>query len=261
MQVLLHTMPLTLQQATAYPHLCQTLLDTQRASLSQSLVGSLPLSFLLGPGVHTVFSYVLQESVSQSCVSSCGSMVRLMVTSSKRAYAIPRSTAPRAPALQLSTADPYLHRRHSNTVLSQSLVSPRDWPRLACVCPGVSSGDMGQRWPAAGLGDWVQQCLHGTLWRGSPLSSLPPSVWYHVLMKLLSHIVQKRLWKQFQRQIFKTFVQSPYKKKFFFNRISLEVQWLRLYTSNAGDTGFISDWENASVRASPTEAWVGSGMQ
>ena len=97
-----------------------------RASLSQSLVGSLPLSFLLGPGVHTVFSYVLQESVSQSCVSSCGSMVRLMVTSPKRAYAIPRSTAPRAPALQLSTADPYLHRRHSNTVLSQSLVSPRD---------------------------------------------------------------------------------------------------------------------------------------
>ena len=36
-------------------------------------------------------------------------MVGLMVTSSKRAYAIPRS------------ADPYLHRRHSNTVLSQSL--------------------------------------------------------------------------------------------------------------------------------------------
>ena len=44
-----------------------------------------------------------------------------MVTSSKRAYAIPRSTAPRAPALQQSTADLYLRRRHSNKVLAQSL--------------------------------------------------------------------------------------------------------------------------------------------
>ena len=41
---------------------------------------------------------VLQESVSQSCVSSGGSMVGLMVTSSKRAYAISRSAAPWAPA-------------------------------------------------------------------------------------------------------------------------------------------------------------------
>ena len=35
---------------------------------------------------------------SQSCVSSGGFMVGLMVTSSKRAYAIPRSVAPRTPA-------------------------------------------------------------------------------------------------------------------------------------------------------------------
>ena len=39
----------------------------------------------------------LQETVSQSCVSSGGSMVGLMVTSSKRAYAISRSAVPRAP--------------------------------------------------------------------------------------------------------------------------------------------------------------------
>ena len=48
--------------------------------------------------VHTGFVCVcvcaLQESVSQSCVSSGGSVVGLMVTSSKRAYAIPRSAAP-----------------------------------------------------------------------------------------------------------------------------------------------------------------------
>ena len=40
----------------------------------------------------------LQESVSQSCVSSGGSLVGLLVTSYKRACAIPRSAAPRARA-------------------------------------------------------------------------------------------------------------------------------------------------------------------
>ena len=66
------------------------------AILVQSLVGSL----LLSPGSWCTEGFVcaLQESVSQSCVSSGGSMVVLMVTSSKRAYGIPRSTAPRAPA-------------------------------------------------------------------------------------------------------------------------------------------------------------------
>ena len=57
----------------------------------------------------------------QSCVSSGSFMVGLMVTSPKRAYAIPKSGTPRAPSLWQSTADPYLHRRHSNTVLAQSL--------------------------------------------------------------------------------------------------------------------------------------------
>ena len=52
----------------------------------------------------TFFSWVLmcpvcalQESFSQSYVSSGNSFVGLMVTSSKRAYAIPKSAAPRAP--------------------------------------------------------------------------------------------------------------------------------------------------------------------
>ena len=63
-----------------------------RANLGQSLVGSL----LLSPGSwHTQGSvYALQESISQSFVSSGSSTVGLMVTSSKRAYAIPRSAAP-----------------------------------------------------------------------------------------------------------------------------------------------------------------------
>ena len=52
-----------------------------------------PFSWVL---VHKVLS-TLQESISQSCVSSGSSVVGLMVTSSKRAYAIPQSAAPRAP--------------------------------------------------------------------------------------------------------------------------------------------------------------------
>ena len=73
-------------------------LETSRhppASLGQSLVGSL----LLSPGswCTQVSVYALQESTSQSCVSSGSSIVGLMMTSSKRAYAIPKSAAPRAP--------------------------------------------------------------------------------------------------------------------------------------------------------------------
>ena len=66
------------------------------ASLGKSLVESL----LISPGSRCAPGSVcaLPESVSQSCVSFGGSMVELMVTSSKRAYAIPRSAAPRAPA-------------------------------------------------------------------------------------------------------------------------------------------------------------------
>ena len=65
----------------------------------------------------------LQESVFQSCVSSGSSIVGLMATSSKRAYAIPSLLHPEPLFLWQSSADLYLHRRHSNTVLSQSLWS------------------------------------------------------------------------------------------------------------------------------------------
>ena len=82
-----------------------------QASLGQSLVGSL----LLSPGSWCTQGSVcaLQVSISQSCVSSGNSVVGLMATTSRRAYAIPKSAAPRA--LWQATADPYLHRRHSNT--------------------------------------------------------------------------------------------------------------------------------------------------
>ena len=58
------------------------------ACLGQSLVGS--LLFLQGPGAQGSVC-ALQESISQSCVSSGSSVVGLMATSSKRAYATPRS--------------------------------------------------------------------------------------------------------------------------------------------------------------------------
>ena len=62
-----------------------------RASLAQSLVGSL----LLSPGSWCTQGFVcaLQESVSQFCVNSGCSVVGLMATSSKRTYAIPRAPA------------------------------------------------------------------------------------------------------------------------------------------------------------------------
>ena len=67
-----------------------------QASLGQSLVGGGGhCSFLLGPSAQD--SVVPSKSLfCQSCVSSGGSTVGLMVTSSKRAYAIPKSAAPRA---------------------------------------------------------------------------------------------------------------------------------------------------------------------
>ena len=54
-------------------------------------------SILLGPGAHKVLFVPSKSLFPQSCVSSGSSMVGLMATSSKRAYAIPRSAAPRAP--------------------------------------------------------------------------------------------------------------------------------------------------------------------
>ena len=64
------------------------------ASLSQVSCGlTAPFSWVL---VYTGSVCALQESISQPCVSSGSSMVGLMVTSSKRACATPKSAAPRA---------------------------------------------------------------------------------------------------------------------------------------------------------------------
>ena len=95
MHVLLHSVPPTLQQATTDPRPHWRLLATHRQVWVSLLWGH--CSFLLGPGAQGSVS-AHQESISQPCVSSGGSMVGLIATSSKRAYVIPRSAAPRAPA-------------------------------------------------------------------------------------------------------------------------------------------------------------------
>ena len=92
MHALLHSVPPNLQQATA---------DPLSAGDSWTLMGKSGLlsfgghcSFLFGPSVHKVLFVHSKSLFPQSCVG--GSMVRLMVTSSKRVYAIPRSTESRA---------------------------------------------------------------------------------------------------------------------------------------------------------------------
>ena len=92
MPTLPHSVPPTLQQATADPHFCQRLLDTRGQSGSVSCGITAPLSRVLVPKVLLV----PRSLFPQSCVSSGGSMVGLMVTSSKWPYAIPRSAAPGA---------------------------------------------------------------------------------------------------------------------------------------------------------------------
>ena len=95
-----HTATLSAPNPAAGHHQPTPLLETpghSGASLGQSLVGSL----LLSPVSWCTQDFVcaLQGLFSQSCISSVGSMVGLMATSSKRAYVIPRSAGPRAPVL------------------------------------------------------------------------------------------------------------------------------------------------------------------
>ena len=62
---LLHSVPLTLQQATADPRLCWTLLDTQGQVCVSLLWGH--CSFLLGPGAHKVLFVPSESLFPQSC--------------------------------------------------------------------------------------------------------------------------------------------------------------------------------------------------
>ena len=113
------------QPCTADPHFCQRLLDTHRQVWVSLLWGH--CSFLLGPGVHKVLFVPSKSLFPQSCVSSGGSMVGLMATSSKRLMPYPGLLHPEPLPLRQSTAD--LQCLHSNTFLAQSL-----WGLWVLVC-------------------------------------------------------------------------------------------------------------------------------
>ena len=88
-------MPPTLQQPTTNPHLPWKLLDTHGRVQSNLLWRH--GSFLLGPGAHKIL-FVPSKTIPSVPSKFLQLYVGLMVTSSKRAYAIARSIALRAPA-------------------------------------------------------------------------------------------------------------------------------------------------------------------
>ena len=95
MHALLHSVPPTLHQVAVDPCLRWRLLDSHWQVWVSLLWGH--CSFLLHPGAHRLWL-----CPPRVCFPVLGKSWRLygglMVTSSKRAYATPRSTAPRAPA-------------------------------------------------------------------------------------------------------------------------------------------------------------------
>ena len=144
---LLHSVPPTPQQATVNPHLHQRLLDAH-GQVWITLWGH--CSFLLGPGAHKVLFVPFKSPFPQSCVSSGGSMVGMMVTFSKRSSAIPAA-------------------------------GPCGRPLLTCTFPGDTQS---QFWLSL-YGSWYTQGLFEpseTLWRLRVLSlnailPLLPSCW------------------------------------------------------------------------------------
>ena len=126
----------------------QTLGHSQ-ASLGQSFVGSL----LISPGSLCAHSSVcaFQESISQSCVSSGSSMVGLMATSSKRAYAIPKYAVPSHTHVWCTLSvypcgNPLLNHistGNTQTVQPQSLWSLGPGAHKVCLSPLSSSGRNG----------------------------------------------------------------------------------------------------------------------
>ena len=125
MRAQLHSEPWTLQQATADRRSCRRLLDTHGQVWVSLLWGHCP--FLLGPGVHKVLFVPSKRLFPQPCASSGSFMMGLLVTSSERAYAIPSSAAPRAPALAAVHCNLY-HAGDSQTQFWLSLCGvSRSW--------------------------------------------------------------------------------------------------------------------------------------
>ena len=112
---------------------------------TQTLKGRSGSGSVESPGVHKVLSVPPKSLFPQFGVSSAGSLVGLIVISSKRAYAIPRSAVPRAPALEVGhclPVPPQETLKHSKAGLVQSL-----WGLLVhiryCLSPLSISGRYG----------------------------------------------------------------------------------------------------------------------
>ena len=131
----------TLQQAATNTHLHWRLLETHRQVWVRLFWGH--CSFLLDHGAQCSVC-ALQVPISQSCVSSGSSMVGLMATSSKRAYAIPKSAAPRAPvpvAVHCWPLRPQEMLKHSS--VSVSVGSLGTGAHKVCLSPLSISGGNG----------------------------------------------------------------------------------------------------------------------
>ena len=139
---LLLWVPLTLQQATADPHLCLRLLDTHGKVWVSLFWGY--CSFFLVLGMHKVLFVQSKSLFPQPCVSSGSSMVGLMAISSKRACAIPRSAAPRAPAFAAGhcwPAPPQETLTHMSCSVSVGPLGPD--VHKVCLSLQVSQAGMG----------------------------------------------------------------------------------------------------------------------
>ena len=123
-----HSVAPTLQQVAPDSHLHWRLLDTHRQVCVSLLWGH--CSFLLDP-MDKRFHLCPPEPVSPVLCRFWSSMLGLMVTSSKRAYATPRSVTPRAPAPvagHCGYVPPQETFKHSKAGLALSL-----WGLLVCT--------------------------------------------------------------------------------------------------------------------------------
>ena len=132
----------SLQKATTNPRLHWTWLDTHRQVWVSLFWGH--CSFLLGPGTQKLLFVPPKSLFPQSYLSSGGSLVGLMATSSKRAYATPRSTAPGAPvpaAVHFWPVLPQETLRHSSGSVSVGSLGPS--VHKVCLSPPSISGRYG----------------------------------------------------------------------------------------------------------------------
>ena len=124
MPVLLHSVPPTLQQATTIPRLHWRLLDTHSQVWVCLLWGHAPFSWVLG---HTSFCLCLPRVYFPVLCKFWQLYVGLIATSSKRAYVIPKSAAPRAPApvaVHCWPIPPQEILKHSSLSISVGSLSP-----------------------------------------------------------------------------------------------------------------------------------------